>query len=49
MIRITPQLAIEEREIVLQFIRASGPGGQNVKRVYPYRRKQKYSMTMRTL
>ncbi len=33
MIRITPQLAIDEREIVLQFIRASGPGGQNVNKV----------------
>lgn len=33
MIRITPQLAIDEREIGLQFIRASGPGGQNVNKV----------------
>lgn len=33
MIRITPQLAIDEREIALQFIRASGPGGQNVNKV----------------
>lgn len=33
MIRITPQIAIDEREIVLQFIRASGPGGQNVNKV----------------
>ncbi|MEN6586358.1 MAG: alternative ribosome rescue aminoacyl-tRNA hydrolase ArfB [Sulfuricella sp.] len=33
MIRITPYLAIDEREIGLQFIRASGPGGQNVNKV----------------
>jgi ribosome-associated protein len=33
MIRVTPQIAVDEREIVLQFIRASGPGGQNVNKV----------------
>ena len=30
MIQITPSLAIDEGEISLQFIRASGPGGQGV-------------------
>lgn len=33
MIRITPTLAIDENEITEQFIRASGPGGQNVNKV----------------
>lgn len=33
MIRITPYLALDEGEIRLQFIRASGPGGQNVNKV----------------
>jgi len=33
MIRITPQLAIDEGEIKLDFIRSSGPGGQNVNKV----------------
>ncbi len=33
MLRITSQLAIGENEISLQFIRASGPGGQNVNNV----------------
>jgi ribosome-associated protein len=32
-IRITPQLAIDEAEIVVAFARASGPGGQNVNKV----------------
>jgi ribosome-associated protein len=33
MIRITPSIAIDESEIHLEFIRASGPGGQNVNKV----------------
>jgi len=27
MIQITPQLALEDREVTLDFVRASGPGG----------------------
>ena len=33
MIRITPTIAIDERAISESFIRASGPGGQNVNKV----------------
>ncbi len=33
MISITPAIAIEEKEIREEFIRASGPGGQNVNKV----------------
>ena len=33
MIRINAQLALDEDEIGLQFVRASGPGGQNVNKV----------------
>ncbi len=33
MLQITPTLAIDDREIVLEFVRASGPGGQNVNKV----------------
>jgi ribosome-associated protein len=33
MIQITPRLAIEESEINEEFVRTSGPGGQNVNKV----------------
>jgi ribosome-associated protein len=33
MITITPDLAIDEREVEERFVRASGPGGQNVNKV----------------
>jgi ribosome-associated protein len=33
MIEISPSLCIQESEIQLEFIRASGPGGQNVNKV----------------
>jgi ribosome-associated protein len=33
MIEITPFLSIDENEIQLDFIRSSGPGGQNVNKV----------------
>lgn len=33
MIRITPALAIDDAEISESFVRASGPGGQNVNKV----------------
>src|SRR6476659_9362296 len=33
MIRITDTIAIDEREVEERFVRASGPGGQNVNKV----------------
>jgi ribosome-associated protein len=33
MIEITPSLKIDERELQIDFMRASGPGGQNVNKV----------------
>ena len=33
MIRITPGISLDEREIEESFIRASGPGGQNVNKL----------------
>jgi ribosome-associated protein len=33
MIRVTANIAIDEKEIEEQFIRASGPGGQNVNKL----------------
>jgi ribosome-associated protein len=33
MLEITPSIQIDEREVQLEFVRASGPGGQNVNKV----------------
>ena len=33
MIQITPTITIDERDITFEFVRSSGPGGQNVNKV----------------
>jgi ribosome-associated protein len=33
MIRVTPFISLDDSEITLEFLRASGPGGQNVQKV----------------
>jgi ribosome-associated protein len=33
MLHVTPTIALEDREVEEQFVRASGPGGQNVNKV----------------
>ena len=33
MIPVTPQISIDDREIAETFVRASGPGGQNVNKL----------------
>jgi ribosome-associated protein len=33
MLQVTPDIAIEESELVERFVRSSGPGGQNVNKV----------------
>ena len=33
MLRISPALSLDERELEEQFVRASGPGGQNVNKL----------------
>ena len=33
MIAITPQITLDERELIFETMRASGPGGQNVNKV----------------
>jgi ribosome-associated protein len=33
MIRITPAITLDERELDFEFVRAAGPGGQNVNKV----------------
>lgn len=33
MIEITPSIQVDERELLIDFVRASGPGGQNVNKV----------------
>lgn len=33
MIQITPEIALDDKEVSLDFVHASGPGGQNVNKV----------------
>jgi len=33
MLRITPDISIDENELTIDFVRSSGPGGQNVNKV----------------
>ena len=33
MLQVTPEITLEERELEERFVRASGPGGQNVNKV----------------
>jgi len=33
MLRVTPDISIAEQEILVRFVRSSGPGGQNVNKV----------------
>jgi ribosome-associated protein len=33
VIRVTDEIALDEREVEERFVRASGPGGQNVNKV----------------
>ena len=33
MIQVTPTIAIDENELQMEFVRSSGPGGQNVNKV----------------
>jgi ribosome-associated protein len=33
MLQITPTIAIDDRDLVVEFVRSSGPGGQNVNKV----------------
>ena len=33
MMKISPDIAIDEKDIIFEFVRSSGPGGQNVNKV----------------
>lgn len=35
MIRVNPRISLDESELQEEFVRASGPGGQHVKRCWP--------------